>query len=558
MNTTQKKSRYPGAAPFSLEQENIFKGREEDAQKLYDSILRNSTTLLYAKSGYGKSSLINAGLLPKLRENGTTLKAIPLRLGAYKGEDSILPVQNINQNLPTPFEFREKWLDNITTNKNSIWYHTRKLSLVFPNTSFLFIFDQFEELFTYPKLAINQFKKQLGTVLYKNAPLEIWEAYENNETLLTKEELQILEKKLPIKALFAIREDKYSFLNELTDNLPSIIQNIQTIKPLNKAQAEEAIILPAQEKGDFGSDAFTYSKNAIQKILQFLTKEGEAAIESTQLQILCNRLEELGYQTIEVEDIPDFNNIFLDFYRDSIAILREKERAKAEIFIETELIRNANRISLDEQVCLDFVSKSTLNTLVDRHLLRSEPNNLGRDSYELAHDTLVAPILEAKKEREEKEEAERLEQERLEQKRLLIEKAEKERTEKQKIQKQLTRVRLLLIITIIAFITTLAAISLALSYYYSLEKTITKVKSTRDSLQVEKIKSDSLYQIAEKQRSQMLEFYEDFINEKVKDYEQVATDFEKGGEHQRAYIIRQDSKKLLNKIDSLKKEFSKL
>lgn len=446
INKNIKNTRYPGVEPFSVEQKEVFKGRAKDAQALYDLLIRQNTTLLYAKSGLGKSSLINAGLIPLLEESKQNIEPIFLRLRAYSEGASILPVQNVIENLPIPEDFQSEWLDKITPNKNTLWYHIRQLTLANPDKSYLFVFDQFEELFSYPTLAINQFKKQLADVLYKDAPESVWESYDQQEEALnlSDAELDVLEEKLPLKVLFAIREDKYSLLNQLSDSLPSITQNRYQIQPLSNAQAQDAIILPAQEAGNFASEAFTYTPKAVQAIMQFLTKDGTQAVETTQLQILCNRIESLGLREVKETDIPDFEDIFLDFYKGTLAEIPENERLQSQRFIENELIRKGQRISLDRVICLEKVSEQTLNILVDKHLLRAERNTVGGFSYEIAHDTLVEPISQAKKTREAKEEEARAKQERLEEERRLKEQSEKDRQEKLKIQKQLRNTRLLL------------------------------------------------------------------------------------------------------------------
>ena len=62
-------SRYPGVKPFETEEQHMFFGRLADIQSLYELLGVEKTVLLYSKSGLGKSSLINAGLIPKLLED---------------------------------------------------------------------------------------------------------------------------------------------------------------------------------------------------------------------------------------------------------------------------------------------------------------------------------------------------------------------------------------------------------------------------------------------------------------------------------------------------------
>ncbi len=61
--------RYPGALPFNSKQQNIFYGRDKDIEKLLTLIQVEKQVLLYSKSGLGKTSLLEAGVIPELPEN---------------------------------------------------------------------------------------------------------------------------------------------------------------------------------------------------------------------------------------------------------------------------------------------------------------------------------------------------------------------------------------------------------------------------------------------------------------------------------------------------------
>jgi hypothetical protein len=61
--------RYPGAKPFNTDESHVFYGRAGVSQDLYQLIRLESLVVLHAKSGLGKSSVINAGLMPILAKN---------------------------------------------------------------------------------------------------------------------------------------------------------------------------------------------------------------------------------------------------------------------------------------------------------------------------------------------------------------------------------------------------------------------------------------------------------------------------------------------------------
>src|SRR4030095_2915708 len=51
----------------------IFAGRDHEISELSSLIIAHPTVLLYAQSGAGKTSLLNAGLAPTLKEKGVEL-----------------------------------------------------------------------------------------------------------------------------------------------------------------------------------------------------------------------------------------------------------------------------------------------------------------------------------------------------------------------------------------------------------------------------------------------------------------------------------------------------
>ncbi|HFA49352.1 MAG TPA: hypothetical protein ENJ95_10080, partial [Bacteroidetes bacterium] len=74
--------RYPGVQPFTTGQANVFFGREHDTSELYRMLRREPLVVLYGKSGLGKSSLINAGIIPECRKTGE-FAPITIRFGAW-------------------------------------------------------------------------------------------------------------------------------------------------------------------------------------------------------------------------------------------------------------------------------------------------------------------------------------------------------------------------------------------------------------------------------------------------------------------------------------------
>ncbi len=59
---------WPGLASFTEDTRAFFFGREKETEELVRLVRRNTLTVLFGQSGLGKSSLLQAGAFPLLRE----------------------------------------------------------------------------------------------------------------------------------------------------------------------------------------------------------------------------------------------------------------------------------------------------------------------------------------------------------------------------------------------------------------------------------------------------------------------------------------------------------
>ncbi len=421
------KRRYPGVKPFSTTESNLFFGRQRDISRLFKLVNVKQLVVLYSKSGLGKSSLINAGLLPIIKEE-TRYKPVIVRFGSYRPGQSVSPLNAIKEKISAE-DKEHTFLDKLAEPDSSLWYYLKKeqLKAEVPEEKLL-IFDQFEELFTYPAIQILEFKKAISEALYSTIPKyyqsSLEEHVKSNREILSKEELELLYKPLRLKMLVAIRSDRLSLIDQLKDYIPDILSNTYQLSALTRTQAEDAILSPAYlDDPDFESPKFDYTDEAVDKILSFLTKGDTQSIESFQLQILCQYIEESivieqNDTYIEYDDVGDLGDIFELYYDKLISRIPEDVRPAVRKFLEEGLIfeEEERRLSLYEgQILKNYgISKKLLQQLVDTHIVRSEPNTAGGFSYELSHDSLVKPILRAYQKRREEEGREQEEERRRE------------------------------------------------------------------------------------------------------------------------------------------------
>lgn len=405
-----KQYRYPGAKPFHTDEQHIFFGRAADTEELYQQISLESLVILHAKSGLGKSSLINAGLLPKIAAI-QDFKPLPIRLYAHTEDEKFSPLDRSRTILAQESDLLNKIRPD---GDNSLWYHLKSRQLTMPrHQKTLLVFDQFEELFTYSEEAIADFGRQLSEAIYTTLPQRFRDqrraGFEQNPNFLSPEELELLDQPLELRVLIAIRSDRLSLLKKLKAWLPTILLVDFELKALSREQAEDAILTPAYQREGFCTPVFDYEEAAIEYLLNFLSEDGTEAIESFQLQILCEYVERIvveqqGKTLIEKSDLHNPDEILENYYLDKIkAITDPTERLAARRLIEEGLIfeEEERRLSVYEgQVRRTYgISDNLLRQLLDTHLIRSEPSLRGGYTYELSHDTLVVPVLKAKAKR---------------------------------------------------------------------------------------------------------------------------------------------------------------
>ncbi|MCU0470765.1 MAG: hypothetical protein MUF58_19435 [Arcicella sp.] len=456
------RNRYPGVKPFVTEQKELFFGRENDINDLFDLILARQMVILYGKSGFGKSSLINAGIIPKLQAE-TTYQHFLIRFNNFSNTetDRQKPYESLNENLKnilSPAEQTFAALLEFTDGETPLWYWIKTLQWHKKQEQIILFFDQFEELFTYPPQDIEALSANLAEALYMPVPLKYRQQFSvlRKAGLLSDEFYNFLNDKPDIKVVFSIRADRMSLLNTLNTRHPAILSNCYELAPLTTEDARNAIIEPARlENALYTAPTFAYTEEVVSEILLHIANKQDGKIETAVLQIVCKYIEDTLVNTqqkhlIELEDLGDMSSIFQKYYEGILNSLSLTDRDKTQELIEEKLITNNQRNSLsDAYIRKEFsVSNSLLDALEQSSLLRKERNVSGQLLYEISHDTLVEPIQEFAQTR--------LAEKEMEKQRLLEKQIEDERQRVVELESLNTKVklrsRIAWIIAILAFL----------------------------------------------------------------------------------------------------------
>jgi hypothetical protein len=270
--------RFPGINAFTDTDlsHQLFFGREKASQTLLFSILSENLTLIYSKAGYGKTSILQAGVFKLLREENY----YPLYLHLNKEEGNLLNLiklaftQNIHKDFEILVEQEQLSLEQFLA-KTEVWSRDNKLATP------ILVFDQLEEIFTsdYSDSYRKDFIEQISDLL-----------------------LKAKEGKLRIKIIISLREDFLGDFETLVEKFPSLYSNRFRLEPLTSDAASEAITNPGLiEINDivFVSPKIRFDLDALNEIISFLSlrfidktwiKTNE--IDPLLLQIICRTLED--------------------------------------------------------------------------------------------------------------------------------------------------------------------------------------------------------------------------------------------------------------------------
>ncbi|MBK7940066.1 MAG: hypothetical protein IPJ82_24635 [Lewinellaceae bacterium] len=286
--------RYPGLSSFTLEQKGLFYGRRRETRELFNLISVEKSVVLFSKSGLGKTSLLNAGVTPLLL--ASDIYPVPIRFG----NESLLPEQHFSLQLDAVwrrFKGEDPAKAQDSSSHESMWEQCKRCVFERSGASFtpVLLFDQFEELFTlYPQPEKRaRFIAELAELIGEKLPQSLRDALlgQLDDGKIGSSAVAEAEKAPQLKFVFSIRSDMLHFMDELSEQIPYILRSRYQLFGLNEEQAREAITLPAAlREGLFASPPFSYSGEALDEILDVLTKNRE--VESFQLQAVCQALEE--------------------------------------------------------------------------------------------------------------------------------------------------------------------------------------------------------------------------------------------------------------------------
>ncbi len=412
--TIDERNPWLGLASYTEETREFFYGRDEEVAELARRVQRKLLTVLFGQSGLGKTSVLRAGLVPRLRAQGYC----PIYVRIDYGRDSPEPAEQIKQAISRTARYAGQWTQaGVAVEGESLWEFLHHRDDVLRDEAGatlipLLIFDQFEEIFTlaqsdeFGRARAARFIEELADLVENRPPQALEAKLENDETASERFDFG----RSDYRVLIALREDYLAPLESLKKAMPSISQNRLRLAPMTGNQALAAVLQPGKK---------LVSEEVAAAIVRFVAGGAELAnaeVEPSLLSLICRELNDTrlaaGRSEISLDLLAGSHaSILSNFYERALA---DQTPAVREIIEEDLLTSSGYRENVaEERVLSRFKAAgadgSTLATLVNRRLLRIE-ERLDVRRVELTHDVLcpvVKASRDARHEREAREETEK-------------------------------------------------------------------------------------------------------------------------------------------------------
>jgi WD40 repeat protein len=426
---TPHDERVPYVGPRAIEADDLFFGREEETEALVDKLLPGGITLLHAPSGAGKTSLIQASLMPSLHELGFQVCA-----------NVDTPFSALRVNLPPPddVEVANRYVFSLVISLVGHLVERHEAArMTFDRALTLFaggeqqrqlvVIDQLEEALTLDpndRQGQREFFKQLGTALRRDrrwALLAIREDYLGGldryrqffpNELRTTFRLDFLDEDAALRAVQLPAEQfGVTFTDEAAHQLVSDLRRVRAISatPPTRVEREDP---PTSGPAKGGTAESTITKTTVpasaaahaDPIVEDATVY--PYVEPVLLQVVCSSLwrilkeeRKAAFTAIEASDLDEvrpYSRSLSNYYR---AALREAAGDDVDVerairaWIERELLTSQKTRRPTRSLPPIPNARDVVGKLQRHYLVRDDPRP-GGVFFELSHDMLVQTIVD--------------------------------------------------------------------------------------------------------------------------------------------------------------------
>lgn len=355
---------YKALESYDLADNKLFFGREAAIDSMLDRAPFSKFTVLHAESGAGKTSLIRAGIMPRLLAGGY----LPLYVAVRLYPPHVALKSLLLHDDPTKA--------TLAPQKGTLRNFLRQIATIIGQNREIFIFvDQFETLFT------DVFDEEARTTFVR----EIADCIDDES--------------LQIRVVLAMRTEYFGMVASFQPAIAQPFSHEFLLRRLTHDEARQALAMPAE------AQSYTFEDGLIEEILSDLSDENNA-IAPPQLQLVGTALIERLPTDRTVINFTDYDSagrakgVLGSYLQRILDKLPNTQRKTARLVIESLVRPNQTRdVKTRKQLYneLDSIGQdsSKLDTILhglrESHVLRLLETNDGA-AYELVHDYLATQI----------------------------------------------------------------------------------------------------------------------------------------------------------------------
>ncbi len=344
---------------YNESDQGLFFGRDEEIEHICSRILSRRSFLLYGRSGVGKSSILRAGLIPWLQDQGHR---------AYIIRSFTDPLQHMKRMV------RRLTQGTAEDERGSADLSLRELLHAHwsgPSSRLVVMLDQFEEFFLLLDSKSRQaFISEVGAVMEDDA--------------------------LPLQFVFVMREDLLAEMSQLKSVFPEVFHHEYRLRRLGPDQAAQAITGPAMRVG------CRFEDRLVDRLLEDLSEQD--SIDPPHLQIVCdtlydqrdteNLITESAYDKLggASQILADYlSRVLRRFSVSELSVVQQVLLALISADEQLVVVRESEVVSRLQSGDRNTTRGTPLEELVDARIVRRR-NQDGEGWLELTHDCLIPEV----------------------------------------------------------------------------------------------------------------------------------------------------------------------
>ena len=392
---------YKGLDSYTEADRDYFFARESFQDLVVANLMASRLTVLYGPSGVGKSSLLQAGVMPLLRQAGegafsflAVEDAIVVYCDSWRDDPLFELGDALLRAVPTPETVSDLLAEQPALSLELL----QEVATRFGADIYLLL-DQFEELELHHTASGEAFDHELARII--KAP------------------------GLPVSVLIGVRDDALSKLDRLEPYVPRILDNKLRLDHLTQSEAREAIEQPLDRYNDtVQRDAHVTIESALVEELLTQLKGGSVSlsdggevvvvssdsVEAPYLQLVMSRLwvaeAQDGSRVMRLETLRrlgEAQQIVRTHLATVMAELTEEQREIAANVFHHLVTKSGTKSSHTAEDLAGFAEgadavrvREVLEQLSDSRVLRPVPPPVGSNEprYEIFHDVMAPAVLD--------------------------------------------------------------------------------------------------------------------------------------------------------------------